>query len=142
MKTLIAGLLLVTSSTALAADKAPMPEPTEHPNWAEVREQGEESLRESLVDPESARFRWTKGFYWTSYKNGATGMFGKTRWGWIACGTLNAKNRMGGYAGPEQVVMLVLPDGTRKSGPALSIQGPCNWDGSRFGDVVAELKAH
>jgi len=140
MKTLIAGLLLATSSASFAADKAPVAEPTEHPVWSEVRAQGEELLVENLVDPESARIKWTKGFFWSSYKSGNLGLLNKRKWGWIACGTLNSKNRLGGYAGPEKVIMVVHADGTRKTGLAYSIDGPCSFDGDRFGPVVDELK--
>lgn len=140
MKTIIAVALLVTASSAVAGPKEVVPEPATHADWSQVREQGEAFLVRDLVDPESARIKWTKGFFWTSWKQGNMGFGNKRRWGWLACGTLNARNRLGGYAGPEKVVMSVMPDGTMEAGMAYSIDGPCSYDDDRFGEVVAELK--
>ncbi len=141
MKTIIAVALLVTASSAVAGPKEVVPEPTTHVDWSKVREQAEAFLVRDLVDPESARIKWTKGFFWTSWKQGNLGFANKRSWGWLACGTLNAKNRLGGYAGAEKVVMSVMPDGTIKAGMAYSIDSECTWDSDRFGPVVEELAA-
>lgn len=142
MKKLIAVAALMLSSAVVAAPKPDVPEPATHPDWAVMRENAEAILMDSLVDPESARIKWTRGFVWTYYRNGNTGIVGKKRWGWVACGTLNAKNRMGGYAGPEKVLALVMADGTLKAGMAYEIESKvdCTWDHGRFGEVVPELK--
>lgn len=52
-----------------------------------------------MRDPDSARFthgRMQQG-YWTE-------LFGPRHWGYFACGTVNARNGFGGYAGPTSFV--------------------------------------
>jgi hypothetical protein len=39
-------------------------------------------------------------------------LIGKRTFGWIACGTVNAKNRMGGYAGAEGFLIFIDQAGT------------------------------
>lgn len=140
MKKLACVALLMLASPAIAGPKEVLPEPASHPDWSVVRQSAEEFIVRDFVDPESARFKWTKGFTWTSWKQGNVGLLNKRRWGWLACGTVNAKNRLGGYAGQEKVVIAVLADGTMKSGMAYSIDSDCSWDSDRYGPVVQELQ--
>lgn len=143
MKKLLAIAVLMMSTAAYSAPKDDVPEPATHPDWAVVRENAEAILIDRLFDPESARIKWTRGFVWTSYKSSATGMLGKRRWGWVACGTLNAKNRMGGYAGAEEIMALVEQDGTVRAGESHIVisKVDCGWDRDRFGPMVPELAA-
>ena len=98
MKHLIAGALaLMISTVAVAKEKAPPPtEPASKPDFAKVRESGESGLKSTLFDPSSAQINYTSGFQWGYWK---PIIFGRRTYGWIACGMLNAKNRMGGYVG-------------------------------------------
>lgn len=101
---------MVLSGSALAqkADKnAPPPMPTEHPDWAKVKEQGESSLKQGLFDPTSAIITYTSGFQWGFAKP----IIGRKRWGWVACGNINAKNRMGGYVGATNFTIYADPAG-------------------------------
>jgi hypothetical protein len=54
-----------------------------------------DAVLETLIDPESARF----------------GEISFSRSGKLACVEVNAKNRMGGYTGDNQVVVAELDDG-------------------------------
>jgi hypothetical protein len=99
MKTkLLAASLLAFSTSALAGDKSPPPEPASHPDWVSVREQGLSKLTTDLFDPDSAVINWRSGFAWGFVKP----IIGRRTYVWVACGTLNAKNRYGGYVGAKQ----------------------------------------
>lgn len=140
MKTLITLAALTLAAPAVARDKAPLPEPAEHPDWTQVRENAEAILKDELYDPDAARIVWTKGFVWTSWKQGDFGLLNKRRWGWLACGTINGKNLMGAYTGAKTVAVTVMPDGTMKAGMAYSIDSECSYDDTRRGPVIAQLK--
>lgn len=66
-------------------------------DFAKVRRTAESGLKSNLFDPGSAQIVYNGGFQWGYAKS----LIGKRTWGWIACGTINAKNRMGGYVGAE-----------------------------------------
>lgn len=84
--------------------KAPPPqEPADHPNWAEVRRHAERQWRAFLIDPDSATFEYVSGFQWGSTRLGLR----KRRYGWVACGNINAKNRLGGYTGREPFFVFI-----------------------------------
>lgn len=72
-----------------------VPDETDRPNPVVALPMIEASIRGLLKDPESARFTWPNGFVWGSYKP----FMGRRAYGWITCGTVNAKNSFGGYAG-------------------------------------------
>ncbi|PIW26242.1 MAG: hypothetical protein COW30_16085 [Rhodospirillales bacterium CG15_BIG_FIL_POST_REV_8_21_14_020_66_15] len=74
IKYVISAALILAATTA-TADVAP--------NWKEV---STAAVKAKLLDQESARFNFEKPF---SKEKGIT----------IVCGKVNAKNRMGGYAG-------------------------------------------
>jgi len=61
-----------------------------------------------LFDPASVMVNWTGGFQWGFMKP----IIGKRTFGWIACGTINAKNRMGGYVGTQGFIVFIDPAGT------------------------------
>lgn len=66
------------------------------------REQMREAVREHLLDPESARF----------------GQLFRGRADGVICGTVNARNRMGGYAGQTRFVL--FPDRDMRFEPTRS----------------------
>lgn len=63
----------------------------------------ESTIREQLKDPDSAKFAWPNGFVAGWYQI----PFGHRYVGWITCGTMNAKNGYGGYAGSTAVVGII-----------------------------------
>lgn len=105
------GFLLVAAilSSAPALSKEPKnlppPEPAEQPDWAVIREQGEAQLKNALFDPGSAQIQYASGFQWGYMKP----IIGKRKHGWIACGSVNAKNRLGGYVGASGFFIFVDP---------------------------------
>lgn len=108
--TVAASLLVMaalTCSIARAQDNtSPDLSVGEAPSWARYRQLAEMNIAARLVDPESARFTWTAGFTRGEYK---PFLQGKVR-GYIACGYVNAKNRMGGYTGATSFVTVVAQD--------------------------------
>lgn len=63
----------------------------------------ESTIRNSLKDPDSAQFVWPNDFVQGWYQR----PFGKRYYGWITCGTVNAKNSYGGYAGRTAAVGVI-----------------------------------
>lgn len=67
------------------------------------RKAAEGAVRERLIDPDSARFEWPYGFlngYWKP-------VLQKRILGNWTCGRVNARNRMGGYAGSSAFVVVL-----------------------------------
>ena len=77
------------------------------PDWAVLRRGAESALRARLIDPDSARFDWQYGFALGTWKP----IFAKAVEGYWTCGTVNARNRMGGYTGNATFVVVVGPKG-------------------------------
>jgi hypothetical protein len=73
------------------------------PGWAKFTEIGEQAVIARLIDPESARISWMSGYR----KGGFKPMFERRVHGYVACGTVNARNRMGGYAGSTGFIVVV-----------------------------------
>ena len=130
----IAGALLLAANSASAKPPVQPPEPSQHPNWSDVATKGRDQLISSLFDPGSAQVAWTSGFQWGFLKP----LIGKRKFGWIACGTLNAKNRMGGYVGAEGFLVFVESNGTITS--ALQSQWISTCDSGPFVSPMAELR--
>jgi hypothetical protein len=92
------------AATPAAADKPKSdhvygPEPT----WDEFRQLGEAAITARLIDPESARITWLSGIH-----RGDIKPFLMPRYeGYVACGSVNAKNRMGGYTGGSVFVVVI-----------------------------------
>lgn len=97
MKYLVAACLALVAAPVVAKSKAPSPEPAEHPDWVTVRDQGVSGITGALYDPSSAQINWSSGFRWGFAKP----IIGRRTHGWIACGSINAKNRLGGYVGAQ-----------------------------------------
>ena len=127
----VAAMLSLAATNAVAAPKAPPPtEPAHKPDWAVARQQGEAQLTNVLFDPSSAQIQYASGFQWGYLKP----IIGRRTYGWIACGSVNAKNRMGGYVGAQTFLIFIDPNravtaalagqflSTCDHGPAVPIQ--------------------
>jgi hypothetical protein len=114
----VAALLTSAPAYGQKAKNVPPPEPTEAPDWAVMREQGEGKLKNTLFDPGSAQVQYSSGFQWGFLKP----LIGRRTHGWIACGSVNAKNRLGGYVGAQGFFIFV--DGTTR---AISVDMTVNW---------------
>lgn len=77
------------------------------PDWALFRRNAEKALRNRLIDPESARIEWPHGFLMGTWKP----LFAKPIDGYWTCGSVNARNRMGGYTGTTAFVVVLDPSG-------------------------------
>jgi len=64
--------------------------------------ESEIALKRNLFDPSSAQIEWQRGFGWGFYKP----LLERRLFGWVACGIMNAKNRMGGYVGGQTFVVV------------------------------------
>lgn len=121
-------------SAVSAKEKAPPPAPSPQPDFKKVRETVEASLKANLFDPSSAQIVYTNGFQWGYAKP----LIGKRTWGWIACGTLNAKNRMGGYVGASGFWVRSDANGTITWGEISSTMSTC--DSGQKVDLQPELQ--
>lgn len=63
----------------------------------------ENQIRLRLKDPDSAQFRWPNGFVAGAHQP----LMEKPIYGWVTCGTVNAKNSYGGYTGPQAILIVV-----------------------------------
>ncbi len=99
---------LLALSLATASNAQQTAEPPSHPDWTTTTKRGTDILLGELFDPSSAQFSWISGYSWGFLKP----ILGKRQQGWIACGRLNAKNRMGGYVGAKPVLIFVSEAGT------------------------------
>ena len=98
-----AGSLLLAGSSA-AADKRPNPHVYgPPPNWEEYRQIGEAAITAQLIDPESARITWLTGMF----KGEVKPFLSPRVSGYWACGTVNAKNRLGGYTGAHTFLIAI-----------------------------------
>lgn len=97
-------LILLAVATFLTAGCAIFSRPTSHDlynaDYGPCPDNHEELIKRfyhiRLFDPYSAVYtfdKFCKGWEWSDF------LKIKPRFGWIICGTLNAKNRLGGYIG-------------------------------------------
>ena len=77
------------------------------PDWALFRRNSEAALRARLIDPESAKIEWHYGFLLGWWRP----LFSKRIEGYWTCGTINARNRMGGYTGRTSFVVVLNSSG-------------------------------
>lgn len=77
--------------------------PVEQPDFGKMREIAEGHIRSLLIDPNSAEFSWPHGFTNSSWKP----LLRKRVEGFVTCGFVNAKNRMGGYVGKNAFVIVM-----------------------------------
>lgn len=80
------------------------------PDWSLFRRNSEAALRARLIDPESARIEWPHGFTYGSWRP----LLSKQIDGYWTCGTINARNRMGGYTGSTSFVVVLDPSAAVK----------------------------
>jgi hypothetical protein len=96
-------LLLAGCATAPSADEIVAATSQPAPDRAAGTAMIEQAVRETLKDPDSAKFEWPHGFVSGWYQQ----PFGKKYVGWITCGTVNAKNSYGGYVGKQAVIGVI-----------------------------------
>lgn len=114
--------------------KAPvMPPPSPEPDFAKARQIGESGLKANLFDPSSAQIVYSSGFQWGYAKP----VIGKRTWGWIACGSLNAKNRLGGYVGAERFWILSDASGAVSWAMVAATMSTC--DTGQYADLQPAL---
>lgn len=77
------------------------------PDWDLFRRNGEQALRSRLIDPDSARIEWPRGFLYGTWKP----LLSKRIEGYWTCGLVNARNRMGGYTGSTAFVVVMDQSG-------------------------------
>jgi len=105
MKTLVMLAMLLASGGVVAKER-PAPVYGPAPVWQAYRERGERAIISRLIDPDSAKISWLGGYYQGEYKP-----FLEPRVsGYVACGLVNAKNRMGGYTGDRAFVVVIDND--------------------------------
>lgn len=85
-------LLMVAAATAL--------DPGPAPDRALALAEAEAEIRTHLVDPASAQFSWPYSIEIIEDK----ALLSKRERTWRTCGTLNSRNRMGGYSGTAFVI--------------------------------------
>lgn len=100
----LAATALLMAAAPAAADKPRYdhvygPEPS----WDEFRQLGEAAITARLIDPESARITWLSGIH----KGGIKPILSSYFEGYVACGSVNARNRMGGYTGARVFVVVI-----------------------------------
>jgi hypothetical protein len=128
---LLAALAL---STPLPAREPIPPPPSPEPEYAKVKAMGEASLKSTLFDPGSAQIVYFSGFQWGYAKP----IIGRSTWGWIACGTINAKNRLGGFVGAQGFWIMSDANGAVSVGAQNETISTC--DSGKKADLQPELK--
>lgn len=96
-------LCLPAAMLLVAADKTPAPDPGPDPTWERAVPLAEAAIKDNLIDPSSAQIEWPYNFSSGTLK----GLLSKKRAGWITCGWVNAKNRMGGYTGKVWFLVMI-----------------------------------
>lgn len=77
------------------------------PDLAKLRRGAAEGVTGRLIDPQSAMIEMPYDFIYGTWRQ----PFGGSYTGFITCGTVNAKNRMGGYVGAAPFVAVMNPAG-------------------------------
>ena len=73
------------------------------PNWKRFKELGEAAVRERLLDPSSAQFKWPYAYK----QRGYTPFMSKRIYGYVTCGIVNSRNRYGGYVGDTLFAVVI-----------------------------------
>jgi hypothetical protein len=73
------------------------------PDWALMKANAEKALAGKLIDPSSAEVTWPYGFILGTYKP----FLQSGIEGYITCGTVNARNRLGGYVGRRYSIVVM-----------------------------------
>lgn len=81
------------------------------PDYSAFRRAAEQGVRGRLIDPQSAIIEMPFDFIYGSW----TPAFSRTRYvGFMTCGTVNARNRMGGYTGRTSFISVIDEAGFEK----------------------------
>lgn len=108
MNMLGATRLLITLAAVSASSLGAKPQqPDNAPDTDAVIAQAQSRLLARLSDPDSATFSWPYGFRWFRDKPMAL-LPGRS--GWVTCGYMRARNRMGGFS-PELAVKIWVKRG-------------------------------
>jgi hypothetical protein len=104
----IAALLLASTAATVtqAKDKKPEHVYGSAPGWEQYRQLAEADIRDRLIDPDSARIEWLGQYHKGGFKPFLQGRVH----GYVSCGTVNARNRMGGNVGRTHFVVVVDHD--------------------------------
>lgn len=97
----LAGCL--TTEPPSAADFALRDRAVRPDSAAEAEGAAADAVRAVLIDPQSAQFEFQEPVR-SAYANG------QRRFGWFLCGTVNSKNRFGGYIGRIPFIAYFDPD--------------------------------
>lgn len=89
-------LILACAGTSRQTDQ-PITQADYGPYPSNYEQAIKDAVSPTLIDPYSAVYELGL------VKQGKNSMAGDTVYGWNICGTINAKNRMGGYVGPKPV---------------------------------------
>jgi hypothetical protein len=84
---------------------------TVQPDLAAMREAAERGVKNRLIDPQSAIIEMPYDFIYGTWTPAFTGTSFE---GYMTCGTVNAKNRMGGYTGSTFFISVVDETGFEK----------------------------
>lgn len=105
------------------------------------RRNAEAAIKADLFDPSSAQIEWPYGFTMGTWKP----FLKKRVTGYLTCGRVNAKNRMGGYVGSTAFVVVVEHSGSVifkdiGDGSAYDlVEGSCQKSASGFPPPQPEL---
>lgn len=78
-------------------------DPGPQPTFGEGVALAESATKARLIDPDSAKFEWPYDFTGGSLK----ALLSRRTTGWITCGLVNSRNRMGGFAGQSFVEVVI-----------------------------------
>ena len=97
---------LLASGGAMAKQPEPPHVYGPAPDWRSFRERGERAIISRLIDPDSAKIQWLGGFHQGGYQP----FLERKVYGYVGCGLVNARNRMGGYTGDRAFVVVIDND--------------------------------
>jgi hypothetical protein len=126
MLALAAAAALQLSGLPIEAKPLPMDQINygPEPEWEQFREMAESAIKDTLIDPDSAKISWRYGLHKGGWKPFLKGWV----YGYYTCGEVNSRNRLGGYVGKKDFVIVVNYDRVEY----LAIDGP------DVGDFVSE----
>lgn len=81
------------------------------PNYAAMKQAAERGVKGRLIDPQSAVIEMPYDFIYGTWSPAFTGSRFE---GFMTCGTVNAKNRMGGYTGSTYFISVIDETGLEK----------------------------
>ena len=93
----------ITSSSPMQAKEDAPHEYGPPPQWPDYKALAEQAISDKLVDPYSAKFTWPYGYHQGGFKPPLSSKV----YGYSTCGLVNARNRMGGYAGQSMFVVVI-----------------------------------